>query len=299
MYSIAASGAAVALTTVFFQGVDSEGRLRLKFGTISNANDLAAVLILLLPFLLWAVVASGMKATRVLAAGLFFVGLYAILHTGSRGSFVALIIAMVFSLWRANLRQKLLILFAISIIATLSFAVIPRALLQRTVELSSGEALASADQDEAMQSQRTRMTLFWKSVEYTFQFPLLGVGPGQFAEYEGQHNIRQGYTHGIWQNTHNTFTQISSECGIPALLFYVASLIASFRLLNGVYREAKKRSSCSDIQATAGYTTLALTAFIVAIAFLNFAYSIYVPSMIGLAVVIARSSREELRLRAV
>ena len=38
-------------------------------------------------------------------------------------------------------------------------------------------------------------------------------------------------TRGQWLGTHNTYTQISSECGLPGLLFFVASLWFSLKEL--------------------------------------------------------------------
>ncbi len=51
--------------------------------------------------------------------------------------------------------------------------------------------------------------------------PLFGVGPDQFAAAVSQEAAGDGQQV-PWLGTHNTYTQVSSECGIPALIFYVA-----------------------------------------------------------------------------
>ncbi len=145
-------------------------------------------------------------------------------------------------------------------------------------------------------SSESREYLLRKSITYTFEHPIFGVGPRQFASYEGQHNRIVG-THGLWNEAHNSFTQASSECGIPALIFFLAGIVSTYRLLNGVWREARRRPDCGEIRVTAFCAMLGLTAFLAAIAFLNFAYFFYLPAMGGFAIALRRAAQREFRLR--
>jgi O-antigen ligase len=150
---------------------------------------------------------------------------------------------------------------------------------------------------EAVESSESRKYLLRKSLEYTFKFPVFGVGPGQFASYEGKNNMVIG-THGAWHETHNTFTQVACECGIPGFLLFVTGILSSFRLLRATYRSARRRPECQDIATAAFYITLGMGGYCVAILFLSHAYTFYLPCIGGLAVAVHAAAQEEFRLRA-
>ncbi|HUJ22382.1 MAG TPA: O-antigen ligase family protein, partial [Bryobacteraceae bacterium] len=163
----------------------------------------------------------------------------------------------------------------------------------RIVSFSSSEQDVS---QEAMESSDARRYVMRKSIEYTLQFPLFGVGPGQFPAYEGAHNEVFG-THGMWHEAHCVWLQASSECGIPGAIFLMAGYISLFLLLNRTYRQASRRSDCRDIRNTAFCVMLGMVGFLVAISFLNFAYFFYGPAMAGVAISIWRSANYEFEHR--
>jgi O-antigen ligase len=155
----------------------------------------------------------------------------------------------------------------------------------------------TGEEESALASTAMRQYLFRQSIRYTFSHPIFGVGPGEFPEYEGTHEVIGGTTHGDWQETHNSYTQVSSECGIPAFLFYVAGLVSSFRLLSGTHRQAKQRRDCRDIQILVFSIQLGMVGFCSAIAFVNFAYFYYLPAMSGLAIAVWHAAQHEFSAR--
>jgi O-antigen ligase len=173
---------------------------------------------------------------------------------------------------------------------------VPKSSWDRLLSLSR-DAGPGAEAGEAVQSTESREYLLRKSLQYTIEHPVFGVGPGEFSEYEGVNNRLTGMTHGYWHDTHNTLTQVSSECGIPAALLFIAGIASTFGLLNRTYREAKRRDNCQDIRNTAFCLMLGFTAFCTATAFLNFAYFFYYPAMGGLAIAVASAAKEEFRVR--
>jgi O-antigen ligase len=249
---------------------------------------------LVLPFLLWAGVSA--KFVWVRAAALLGVayGLCQVASTASRGAAVALLAGLLFTLLRGTTTQRFGSLAAAPLAALLIFVMVPKDALTRIRAFSSAD---NAVQAEAVESAQSRMYLMAKSITYTGEHPLFGVGPGQFSLFEGTHNQVIG-THGMWHETHNSFTQVSSECGIPALLFFVAGILSTFLLNNSVYREARRRPDCEDIRAAFFYTMLGMVVFCVAIAFLNFGYFFYLPALAGLSIAMAAAAREEMQSRA-
>jgi len=279
---------------IFLKGVGSEHRVSLEFGSISNPNDLAAHLLFALPFLLWVAMSSKFILMRLFALLGVVYGLYVILGTGSRGAFVALGVAVVYFLLRGTVRQRLVLVGIAPIVAAVLLTVVPTRVLQRLVSFSASDADAVGD---AIASSTTRQYLLKTSIGYTLQYPLFGVGPGQFSSFEGMHNRIVG-THGVWQEAHNTFTQVSSECGIPGAILFIAGIVSTFLLLNRTFRQARNRPDCADIRAAVFCVSLGLVAFCTAIAFVNFAYFFYLPAMAGLAIAMSKAAQVEFQSRS-
>jgi O-antigen ligase len=58
------------------------------------------------------------------------------------------------------------------------------------------------------------------SLETTAKHPLFGIGPGQFENFSGS-----------WHLTHNTYTEFSSEAGLPALCLFLFLVWTTFKNL--------------------------------------------------------------------
>ena len=70
---------------------------------------------------------------------------------------------------------------------------------------------------------QARLALLKASWTATLEHPFLGVGPGIFMDYQAN-SARGSGERGMWHVTHNAYTQVSSECGLPALVFYLGAL---------------------------------------------------------------------------
>jgi len=295
MYAIA-WGAVVNLmcARIFMKGMGADDRISLEFGSINNPNDLAAHLLFALPFLLWVAMSSKFILMRIFALLGVVYGVYVILGTGSRGAFLGLGVAVMYFLLRGTVRQRLVLVGIAPIAAALLLTVVPARILQRLTSFSANDANAIQD---AVESSMARKYLFWKSIEYTFQYPIFGVGPGQFSVFEGTHNQIVG-THGSWHETHNSFTEVSSECGIPAAILFIAGIVSTFLLLNRTLRQARNRPECADIRAAVFCVSMAFTAFCTAIAFVNFAYFFYLPAVAGIAIAMSKAAQIEFYFRS-
>ena len=267
--------ATLVIGKVFMQVID--GRVTLEMGSsISNSNDFAAHLILLLSFLVYyGIRPKARPITRLAVFGIICYGVFLILGTASRGAELGIAAIGLFVLARVSVPKKLMICFLGATAAAALVAVLPSQTLLRLSALS-----ADSGHLEAVDSMEDRRYLLIKSLEYTAQRPLFGVGPGQFSSFEGAMSRLAGL-HGNWHETHNAYTQISSECGIPAMIFYLAALIATFRSVSKIYRETKDRPELGDISSAAFTIMIAMTGFMVATFFLAFGYKLYQPSIVG------------------
>jgi O-antigen ligase len=191
-----------------------------------------------------------------------------------------------FLLWKASAQIRIGFILA----GLLLGAVLPTVLPDQTkARLGS---LFGSEHGEAEESRDSREYLFFKSVEYSFQYPLFGVGPDQFPNYEGAEARSEG-RHGNWHVTHCVWTQVSSECGIPALLFLIASISTAFFPLNRIYRLAREKQMEDFARASLCFL-LSAVGFLVAITFLAQAYAYYIPVMVGLAVAFRNAAEKEL-----
>lgn len=286
-YTLAMAGV-ITLVSIRFFGQEAQGRMQLSSsGTIGNSNDLAAHLMLLLPFVVF--VALDVRrswAVRAVAIPMLGYGLFAVLNTGSRGALIALVAVTLFLLWKASAQIRIGFILA----GLLLGAVLPTVLPDQTkARLGS---LFGSEHGEAEESRDSREYLFFKSVEYSFQYPLFGVGPDQFPNYEGAEARSEG-RHGNWHVTHCVWTQVSSECGIPALLFLIASISTAFFPLNRIYRLAREKQMEDFARASLCFL-LSAVGFLVAITFLAQAYAYYIPVMVGLAVAFRNAAEKEL-----
>jgi O-antigen ligase len=227
-----------------------------------------------------------------MALGGMAFGVYLILGTASRGAAIALGCVVLYFLWHASPAQRLAAITVAPVGLVILLSILPQTLVQRIKSFSDTEGAS----EEALESSRSREYVLRKSIEYTLHNPIFGLGPGQFANYEGTHNVVLG-GHGYWHSTHNCVTQASSEMGIPAALFMLGGFFSTMRSFRRVYRSTKFRPECRDINVAALTLGMAFVGFFVAIIFLNFAYFFYTPAMAGVAIALERVSGAELRLR--
>jgi putative inorganic carbon (HCO3(-)) transporter len=284
-YTIAAACLMNLLEARLFMDVVN-GRMQLwENGTISNSNDLASQLLLVLPFVLW--VAMDSKRNVFLRIPLFAAiayGLWVVVGTASRGALLGIIASFLFILWRANMRQRLMAILAAVVLSVIVTTALPSITSNRLGTLFGEE------NEEARQSADARNHLFRQSLTYTFQHPLFGVGPDQFSNYQSnEHEVKQA----MWHPTHCAWTQVSSENGVPGLIFFVLGLGSAIFGVSRSYRMARERGN-RDIANACFCYLLAMAGFLVSITFLSNAYSCTIPLMVGLGIAMSVAATKQL-----
>jgi putative inorganic carbon (HCO3(-)) transporter len=279
----------VLITAARFVATEDNGRLDMTTatGTIGNSNDLASHLVLVLPFLLF--IAMDQRRAAVIRIAMIppaVYGLWIIFGTASRGAVIALAVSFVFVLFRAQARQRIAVI-AVGLILAIAVPFMLRGnAADRLASMFGGQHV------EAMESQEARSYLLKQSLLYTVQHPLFGIGMAQFPNYEGRLSIEAGKV-GNWHETHNSFTEVSSECGVPALIFFVLSIGTALLWVNRTYRKARQGGYTEIANACFCYL-LSMVGFMVSITFLSNAYRFYLPAMIGLAVALTTAAEREM-----
>ncbi len=160
---------------------------------------------------------------------------------------------------------------------------------------NAADRLASmfgGEHQEAKESGEARSYLLKQSLIYTLQHPLFGIGLGQFPNYEGGNAVLAGKA-GSWHETHNSFTEVSSECGIPAVIFFTLGIGSAMLTVNRTFRKARREGYTEIANASFCYL-LSMVGFLVSITFLANAFRFYLPAMIGLAIALSTAAEREM-----
>jgi hypothetical protein len=296
-YTIAAAALVNLGTAQLFAKLDNGGRITLEAsGNMGNSNDLAAQFLLVLPFLAFVAMDRARNAfLRIALLPPLAYGAWVVLGTGSRGCMIALGAVFLFVLWRASPAHRIATLVAGIALAVMIPLFLPGSVLTRLGSLVKEEGAIrdnSGESAEALESSAARAYLLKQSLLYTFEHPVFGVGPGQFSNFEGNEKTAEG-KHGQWHATHNFLTQVSSECGIPALIFMLLGLSSAILLVNRTYWMARRKGFRDIVNACFCYE-LAMVGYLCSIVFLAQAYGFYLPTMVGLAIAMSVVAMREM-----
>jgi putative inorganic carbon (HCO3(-)) transporter len=265
----AASVSTIAAVTIW-KGHLILGRLEgILGGGYTDPNDLALAIVISLPLCLALLFLSRNRLSKLLWGISIMVMIYAIFLTGSRGGFLALTIAGSICVWGFAIRGRRLYLLALILSLGL---ILWQSAGSMLINRFKGTFDVKEDAGSAYDSAQSRQQLLWRSIEVTKEHPLFGVGPGNFSEISGQ-----------WHTTHNSLTLLTSEGGIPALIFYVLILWSGFKNLMAIKRSMPKRTE-SILMVRALFASMA--GYVVGSLFLSVAYQFFPYILVGYTTVL-------------
>jgi O-antigen ligase len=277
-----AMGAAAALS--FAVGQYQAGRLGLgeTGSTLADANTLCLYVLLGLPFLyLSFTLSTGLRKYLSLASMVLI--LAAAARTASRAGLLTLVVGMLLFFVYGTAKQRVGV-FACAILLMLGALLLPQRIRERFTTYF--EANPSAEQSEAVGSAEARKYLLLRSLRMTAENPIFGVGPGQFMTGEAKMSKEEG-VRASWHVSHNSYTEVSSEMGIPGLLLYLATLVSAYRGLVGL----RKRGLNVQIRRTALSMQIALSMMLVGAFFLSVAYGGVFDPFLGLSIALPLAAR--------
>jgi O-antigen ligase len=263
----------------------------------ANPNDLAFGLLFGCAFALLLAYKRSVVSRLIWVATLPVAIVYT-LKTGSRAGFLTLLFLVAVILLLAPRRTKLAVLLLSALMGALAPLTVPAATWQRLTFIllaPNGSEVQDRSLASAADSQAARTELQKRAVQLTIHHPLLGVGPFMFEDaVEDFVQREEGHKSG-WQGPHNVYLQVAAENGVPALLFYVASIIfcvkmnyRSYKLLeNDQNRQLERMQSFCLLLATLDY------AF--GILFCNVAYYPYLSLLVAFTAANYLAVQKELR----
>jgi O-antigen ligase len=258
--------------------VDAEGRwTALRY---YDVNDLALMLVVMIPLTLYFLRRPNPAARRILAATCLALFAYAVVRTGSRGGFVGLAVVLAYLLFRYNVVPARVRLMGAAAMA-LALGVGGPAYLSRL------ETIVRPEQDYNWSAETGRMAIWERGLGYVASRPLLGLGLHQFRTAESTRPaVRQHRMAGRQpppaRGAHNMLLQVGAELGVPALLAFVVILGIAWRTLTRL-RDAPAVDG-SPGPALSGALAASLLGFFVCGMFLHAAFFPVLPLLLGFAV---------------
>lgn len=283
MYAIAIGGVLTTIWSRMFGNMSGGNRLEMEFGSIGNSGDLAAQMLLVVPFLLFVLITTKSILIRLLSLGFIGLALHLTLATGARAAILALIGGILFTILRGTGRLRMVLVSLFVTTGFLMVLLLPSATLKRLTTFDEPDMEDEATY-EAVGSANARRALIRRAWEYTLRHPLFGVGPGEFTDYDA--NVTREKNPGRraqWQVTHNSYLEISSEAGIPALAFLLAAMGSTLLALNRIFKQGAKVQSPYPITETAFFLMLAIVIHAISIFFLSMGYGYTMPILLGLS----------------
>jgi hypothetical protein len=255
---------------------------------LANANDLAIQLLVSSGAFFYLASQKSLVSRMFGFAGLP-VALYYVLRTGSRGTFLAAVVVFLLISYYSRPAVRGMLAAIAGITLAVALLTVPGQTLRRLtlIFLDPGSAAASGrvtseQEASSVASQMQRWALLKLSVWYTITNPVFGVGQGQFINKVGGDAIAEG-ERSSWLGTHNMYTQISSECGIPAAALFISVLWLSIRSMIRLLKLSRMRGSTGPFESVAFSLLAMLVGFGVSGMFHHLAYSQFLPLLAGQA----------------
>jgi O-antigen ligase len=227
--------------------------------------------------------------TSVLAATLISMTWMLVL-TASRSGFLDVVFSTALTsllVLRGSSRGKIIgAAIALAVVVAISLA--PQVFWERVGTMWDGPgASTNKVAASARQSEEERGTLLTRSLEYTLEHPIFGLGVGNFAVANGTDLGLPG----AWKGTHNTFTEISSEAGVPALFLFIGLLATALRNIKRIGKTLFNNPEGAELNLMARATLASLLSFAFGALFAHLAYEYYLFYLVAIGVGIQQVAR--------
>ncbi len=243
-------------------------------GLFGNPNDLALHLVTITPIALALALGSRNKIMRLVYYVMTAMFIAANTITFSRGGFLGLLAATGVLIWKLSRKNRLNISIASIVIGGLFILLAPGnyGLRMLSIFIPSLDAVGSSDQ---------RRELLIRSLLVTARNPW-GIGIGNFP-IVGIRSLQ----------THNSFTQISSELGLLGLAIYLFFIISPFRKLGAIERTLFAKEEYDWFYYLAIGLQASIVGYLVSSFFVSVAYNWFIYYLIAYAVAFRRIYRIE------
>lgn len=252
------SVSAIAVVSAW-KGQQILGRLEgVLNGIYHDPNDMALAIAISLPLCLALLLLSRNGLWTILCSISMLVMIYTLFLTGSRGGFLAFLTVAAVCLREFAIRGRRRYLLGLAALVGVIFWQFAGGMLMGRIK---GTLDVEEDTAKAYDSGQARQQLFWQSIEVTMAHPFFGVGVGNFDQASG-----------AWHTTHNAFTLMSAEGGLPALTLYLLILWRGFKNTGATKRLAP---GVTELSILAGALRASVLGYVVGSSFLSVSYQFF------------------------
>lgn len=281
-------------------GEDLNGRFHLYDSAyFGNSNEVALYLILAgISFLFLFFIHPPLR-NRIIAALCIAPAIYFTLKTGSRGGLLAIALLLAVSFFLSRNRLKML-LFLLPIFLGASLLVSEQTLHRLTYivfKMDESAVPLSRGDISSLASQMEREKLLKQSIRMTLSHPLVGVGPGMFALAAADEAKAQGIW-SPWLGTHNSYTEVSSECGIPAVICYVTVIFSCILMNHRLYQRSVDNPALRELAGLSLTCLFSIIVYAFSTIFFHISYSSILPTLAGFSIAVYNAAQPVLAKHA-
>jgi O-antigen ligase len=265
-------------------GSFSDGRFKIS-GSMFDPNDLAYVLITIIPFGLFYIVRPEGGLKKLLSLVGIGSSMIVLLLTGSRGGLVGLFIMLFLMLMTrvGSIGKSIKIGLAVAI-------VLVTALNLDKINVERYITMTDLGNDYNFISEEGRLEVWRKGSELFITNLLTGVGVNCYGMAIGNMRL-ESHLVPVWQTAHNSYLQVAAETGFFGLIVYVSMIISALRNFarcsqNGLNSYAQVE--IEELRILAGLVQISFLGSLVTAFFLSQAYSIFFTLFFGLSAVMRR-----------
>ncbi|MBI5850158.1 MAG: putative O-glycosylation ligase, exosortase A system-associated [Planctomycetes bacterium] len=231
-------------------------------GMLEDNNDFALGMVMCLPFLFYLGSAEAKKFVRLGAYVACGLSVVTIILTHSRGGFLALSTVFLMMAWRSGKLFRATVVLGTFV--TVFFLFAPQSVIDRYDTIDDVKV---GRQDGSVEARLVSWGVAWEMVK---DDPLLGIGFRNFeANYVAYAAIAYPGVPVIPRVTHNSYLQIWSENGTPALVFFVVVLLSVFVVSHRTRALARRHGDMDWAIRYANMAETSIFGFLVGGFFLN------------------------------
>lgn len=247
-------------------------------GMFGNPNEMALHFVMMTPIVLVLGIASKSKVMRIVYFATTALFVAANMVTYSRGGFLGLLATAAVLAWKLGRTHRLNVTIASIVIGGIALLAAPGnyGLRMLSIFIPGLDGVGSSDM---------RRELLERSLLVTARNPW-GIGIGNFP-IVGIHE----------HQTHNAFTQVSSELGILGLIAYLVFMISPFRKLSAIERSLFDRDEFDWFNYLAIGLQASIVGYLVSSFFASVAYNWFIYYLIAYAVAFRRIYSLEIQSR--
>ncbi len=233
-------------------------------GLFDNPNDMALHLVTMIPITIAFFLTTKYVLGKLIYPLCVAVMVLGIVASFSRGGFIGLMCSIGFMVWRLARNYRPLYLGIALLVVTGFVALAPGDFRERIA--TTGDSSSIARQNDLK-----------RSIFILLHHPLFGVGLNNYVLFSNTDHA-----------THNAYTQVGSEAGVPAMIIYIMFLVAAIKPLRLIGADTKEHDPKSRFRYLAAGLEASLIGYMVSSFFASVAFLWYLYYVVGYAIVLRR-----------